>query len=244
MILLSLNLIKGRNMATEKQLQIFKSFLEGNRFNVLGAIHGLTGSRISQICIEVSIELFSKYKHDGSVAGRYKGRTKHTAPFVNSPREMRQYKQFWLNLIEPKNTDGLSKTPDLNSPVFGFNGRIQKALEANGINTVEDLINLSQSNLEKFKGIGHTSIDKIKHGLANNGLTLKDNVRNYTRYPIRKTEAIEILHKKLDHRLIEKGEPDIVGQGENATVHLSGTFTKAELLAYVFFFNEKNKKRQ
>lgn len=229
-------------MATEKQLNIFKSFLEGYRFSDIGATVSITGTRVSQICIEVSVELFTKYKREGSVAGKYRGRTKYSHPFVNNIREMRQHKEFWFNLIEPKNTNGLSsETLQLDSPLLGFDTRILTAFKVYGVRSVEDLLNLQQSKIEKFKNIGCKSIDKIKTGLANNGLMLKDSVRNYNRYPIQRKEAIEILTKAFDHGVVENKEPKIIGIGENASVQLSGNFTKAELLAYVFFINEKNK---
>lgn len=227
-------------MLIENKRNAFLLFLSGKTFTYIAKRFGVSSTTIATICEQVAIDLFKQYKVDGCPYGKYNGITKRIYPYSNNLRELRHYSDFWVRLIDDKEGSTLEKS-ELEISSFGFNKRTKQALLDNGIKTVKDLLNLTENKLLSFKNISFVSVEKIKTSLLKHGLELKDNVRNYIRYPLLKKEAVKILLNSGHMEGDVNNEPVVNGTGSQAKVYLVGNFTKAELMAYILFIDERNK---
>lgn len=220
-------------MLKENKINIFLLFLAGKTYTYIARMFDVSSTTVATVCEQVALDLFKQYKADGCPHGKYKGITKRIYPYSNNLRELRHHRAFWVKLVQEKEEASLEK-PELDISSFGFNSRISQALSDNAIKTVKDLTQLTENNILNFKNISHVSVEKIKSSLIKHGLELKDNVRNYNRYPLTKKEAADILYGKFI------SEPTVTGTGSKATVTLNGNYTKAELLAHIVYIDEKN----
>lgn len=223
-------------MLKEQKLSIFKRFINGETYASIGRSLELTrGQYIKIICINVAKELLKEYKLNGEVFGKYEGESDKSRVAKNNISEVREHKEFWLKLLENENSNSLTESPRLGSTKFEFKQRTVNILRRAKINTIDDLLKLSEIDLLRLKYVGSDIFNEVKSILAKNGLALRNETqRDYGLEPIKNKEEALSLCK-------DNKKPAIKTDGLITTVRMNGIFTKEELLAYLFFLNEKDK---
>jgi Bacterial RNA polymerase, alpha chain C terminal domain len=148
--------------------------------------------------------------------------------------EIKKNKSFWLALIEKekeqeKRTLAEKPLTAQSIKVLNFSTRTHSFLRrSNCVNAIGDLLQLSERDLRKIPNCGIASVLEIKGKLAQHGLFLQSEVK------LDLLPGKEGITRHMNNTFV------IVGQGEQASVILDGTFDAHELLALARYLKERS----
>lgn len=165
--------ILSKDVADKRTIDCVCMFLKGKQLKEIGELYGITSTRVSQI-VKRGFRMLSRVDKYSKIVDDNKRLIKlleQTELRFNILKE--SYEKLQKEYINSKSDNIKVELPDImysKISDLGFSSNINKIFSYSDINTVYDLVRITESDLLKFRRLGKKSLDELKRFLSKHGL--------------------------------------------------------------------------